>query len=76
VDIIDLREAALAAAPRRIANRAVLALASGLPAIAWWPSCLVTAVLNHRIDAAVRAVHDSLHATPPLTAEKGSRACQ
>lgn len=58
-------EAALRAAPRRIGQAAVLVLALGLWANAGLATALVSAVVAHRTDAAVRVVQDAVRGLLP-----------
>lgn len=77
MDQYSIGEAALRAAPRRVGQAAVFVLALGLWANAGWATSLVTAVVEHRADAAVRMVQDVVRsllpeATPsPTSTEKG-----
>jgi hypothetical protein len=67
MDQYSIGEAALRVAPRRVGQAAVLVLALGLWANAGWATSLITAVVQHRTDAVVRAVQDTVRSLLPET---------
>lgn len=67
MDQYGIGEAALRVAPRRVGQAAVLVLAVGLWANAGWANALVTGIIEHRADAAVRMVQDVVGNMLPTT---------